>query len=498
MPDMKYSTNVLQIKTSSKFTELFLGYTSMKAVTYVAETKYILEFLSKIGYESIELILGEEFSDLKKNLNVIRVEEILSRLVDGSLKVYTPHNRIHTKLYILQGDGNTRIITGSRNLQQSRSYDLAIVFDFSGPCTLLSEFQLIFDGYLTISTPTFDSLLDALNLTSDDEKSARISYWLENVEFEQNDVETPLVQIFSTAMEPSSEEILSIAPPKTKTSKKIIKDVFGDSIISESEDRIQVRKSDFLRIVNKEIGYPMMRINWLTAKLTLTFGASIYELTSDTLGDPAIVTSELELLERYIDACEPKAQDLDIEEIDMQKAGMYEIILYMFSAPFFHELMKLRAARYTVLQKRGPRFLVVYGQSHNGKTTLFEYCMKLMTGSSIKPLGSKDFKKSVVDKVRSFGTVFPLVFDDVSTLSDKKSQEIVKNYWEREWKSDVPTPQLVFSTNSPMRKDWLKTRSKFTTLPMYLSSSNEKKAELSSIIVHENRIFDKFRVCISN
>ena len=118
--------------------------------------------------------------------------------------------------------------------------------------------------------------------------------------------------------------------------------------------------------------------------------------------------------------------------------------------------------------------------------------MKLMIGKNIEPLGSKEFKKSVVDKIRSFGTIFPLVFDDVSTISDKKSQDIVKNYWEREWKSDIPAPQLIFSTNSSVRKDWLKTRSKFVTLPMYLSSSNEKKAELSDIIGHENGIFPKF------
>ena len=153
---------IVEIKSAKGFSDLFNGYCNLKAVTYVADSRYVMDFFNKLNYENLEIIIGENFSDMKDKLNVAHTEKLLEYIQNEKLKIYVPSVRIHTKLYILEKGKNFRVIIGSRNLQESKSQDLVMVFDLQENDGLLANFNKVYGQYSLISKPLFDDLLDFL------------------------------------------------------------------------------------------------------------------------------------------------------------------------------------------------------------------------------------------------------------------------------------------------------------------------------------------------
>ncbi|MHB1811685.1 MAG: phospholipase D family protein [Thermoplasmataceae archaeon] len=483
---------IVEIKSAKGFSDLFNGYLNLKAVTYVADSRYVMDFFNKLNYENLEIIIGENFSDMKDKLNVAHTEKLLEYIQNEKLKIYVPPVRVHTKLYILEKGKDFRVIIGSRNLQESKSQDLVLVFDLQENDGLLANFNRVYNQYVLISKPLFDDLLDFLASGDSENRNQIISYWLEGLTPGKEDSENPMVQIMSAVASGNEQEIVTISVPKTQKQKTKLKTFLGESLLGEEDDKILVKRKDLVNIISKEVPYPKMFLKQDFSEISLFVGNEIWVRSKVLPPERSTVRRGIESIEKYIEACEISRDSSNEEELAMQKTGMYEVILYLFSSPFFHELMKLRMEKFGLLERRGPRFLIVYGQSFNGKTTLLRYCMKLLTGKNLEPLGIKDFKTGVINTIKNTGTVFPLIFDDIKSISDSKFEELVKTYWEKEWSKNNPVPQLIFSTNRPIRKDWAKTRTKFITLPVYFRPSSEKKAELNMILGEENDVFPWF------
>jgi hypothetical protein len=130
---------------------------------------------------------------------------------------------------------------------------------------------------------------------------------------------------------------------------------------------------------------------------------------SEPIPDSNEVNNALQHIEDYLNTVD-EAQAWDPK---YTKTSMFEALLYILSAPFANEQMKDKRRRYAVIDRRGPRFLYIYGPTHNGKSTFLTFVLKLLTGQIVEPLHEIDFTKKRISNANSLGTVFPLVFDDV-------------------------------------------------------------------------------------
>ena len=159
--------------------------------------------------------------------------------------------------------------------------------------------------------------------------------------------------------------------------------------------------------------------------------------------------------------------------------SMYEALLYFLYVPFANEYMEVRRRRFAGVDSRGPRFLYIYGPSHNGKTTFLRFALKLICGQRVEPLMPSSFSKTTALTAMAFGSVFPLVFDDLTpSRRSGPFEEIVKSFWEAWWQPGHPSPQLIVSSNTESLKDWAKSRVKRVDFDVYFAPNETNKERL--------------------
>ena len=107
------------------FDALFDGFTSMRAISYVASVDLLVDLLKTGRFQKIELVLGESLvgraleQQLRKELtqkSLSVVDELAGYVERGGLHIFVPSKVIHTKFYLLISDETVRVITTSANL----------------------------------------------------------------------------------------------------------------------------------------------------------------------------------------------------------------------------------------------------------------------------------------------------------------------------------------------------------------------------------------------
>jgi hypothetical protein len=208
---------------------------------------------------------------------------------------------------------------------------------------------------------------------------------------------------------------------------------------------------------------------------------------TEPLPEPTAVNHGLELFESYLNTVD-LGQSTDHLAV---KTSMYEALLYVFFSPFSHEYMRVRRASYGLIDTRGPRFLYIYGPSQNGKSTFLHFSLKLLTGRAIEPLSREDFSKTRILGAATTGTVFPLVFDDVDP-SYTGLEDIFKSYWERWWKEQYVTPQIIITSNTPRLQEWAKSRVIRIDFDVHFAPTSESRAKLANLFKEDNPLFKWF------
>jgi len=253
------------------------------------------------------------------------------------------------------------------------------------------------------------------------------------------------------------------------------------------QNRIQVSNVSFVRYINETHGVPYLILSKAKHQLLLGLDASLAALTEPP-SDAAKVSQSLDLIEEYLNT-------VDLGESSnalSAKTCMFEALLYIFFAPFAHEYMKAKRAKYAPIDTRGPRFLYIYGPSQNGKTTFLRFATKLLTGRIIEPLSRQDFTKTRISNAMATQTAFPLVFDDVDPSNIHNMEEVFKSYWERWWKETYVAPQIVFASNNPRLREWAKSRVKRVDFDVHFAPSEVAKGKLAGLFSKESNVFKWF------
>jgi len=480
------------IRTSKSFEHLFEGFAQLQAVSYVADAGAILRLFETVGLKRVEFILGETFTDFRENLDADSLSKLCSLIESGALIIRSPRARktIHSKLYILSGEGNprpVRIIHGSRNFAQSGSIDSVAVYDVVEGSPTHRGFVDHYSEHLAESDPYLE---DLMGLLRDDptRRTELIEAFLQREEVGDTTAPTVLFQpVTARALDAPEQTLLTLELPKSKRRRQEAERFLQSVRPNLVGDRFEFGRKEYLGLLERTVGLPIMNVDLARGSVRAVIGGEVIDLARPWPTDPSAIAAGLAHLESYVDTISAEPSPADV--IATQQAGMFEGLLYLFTSPFLHEHMKVRREKIGVVNERGPRYLMITGPTHNGKSTFLKFAMKMLTGRAIKALSVKDFKEGTLRTANSIGTVFPLVFDDLVNVTDQKFETIIKTYWEKRWTPESPAPQLVFAVNKGALLPWGKSRIKRIIFPVPIQATASKQENLQRILLKENFIF---------
>ena len=339
--------------------------------------------------------------------------------------------------------------------------DYALCIDASANTPVIQQIERDFDAHCVGSSPFMGDLLALFEQRRDISREEVARIWLGTESEEEGEavqaraiLQGMTSEVFAHAGE-EERAVISLTLPAAPGARRNVRRLLGPLASGEGEAESKVSPVQLVRYVEEHHGVPLMRIDENKRELWLGFKGEIRQL-NQPLAPPDEVDAALASIEEYINT-------VDLGECPdrvFAKASMWEALLYILSAPFTDEQMRERRRHYGSVNRRGPRFLYLYGPSHNGKTTFLRYALKLITGELVDPFNADWFTKPHVRGAQAVGTCYPLLFDDLTTPTSKTFQDITKSHWESHWSNDAVFPQLVFTSNVTSLRDWAKSRIK--------------------------------------
>ena len=489
------------IRRKADFENLFDGFRKMKAISFVASPDLLLEFFDKRGYEEIEILVGENLSELyKRGLEQkgLEVVERLAQLVEaGTLRIYVPDRTIHTKLYILEGDKFVRVIQTSANLTETaqearRQINYAWYIDLNQADPALNRFLDDYKSHTKGCSLFMEDLRNLLSERRDVDRNQVIEIWLKGgaVDEEQSEVQHVFQELSLCLAEvpnPKEEPVLTLTLPEPSRAAKRMRLLEPLKPIRSLPNQLTINGSNFIRYVYENHHIPFLRLNAERGELLLGLSGALKILTEPP-PTPSDVSEALAHIEDYIQTVD-SAKSTDPL---YAKISLFEALLYMFFAPFAQEYMKAKRTKFKRADVRGPRFLYIYGPSQNGKSTFLRFALRLLTGTEIEPLSRQDFTPTRIRNAASIGTAFPLTFDDVDPSRAPGLEDVFKSYWERWWQEQYVSPQLIVTSNSPRLRDWAKSRVKRVDFDVLFVPTERDKETLGRLLAVDNPIYRWF------
>jgi hypothetical protein len=308
----------------------------------------------------------------------------------------------------------------------------------------------------------------------------------EHADLEANRLLQEIAEMSLGIGELQEEPVFTFHLPEAPAAKKRVERFIKPMNPTIVGNEVQLNRADFINYVHKDyLGVPIMQVDVEKSEVRLGIDGSM-RICSELLPDQSQVNLALEHIESYLQAVH-KGQSRD--PLFVQRC-MFESLLYVFSAPFAHEHMKIKQRLYGAIERRGPRFLYVYGDSKNGKTTLLRFALKLITGQASEPCPGADFNTKKIPL--GLSTVFPLLFDDVTSSQRVALEKVFKSYWEVWWTPELACPQIILTSNLYNLPEWAKSRSKQVHFDVYFAPTEDTRRTLADLFVRENRIFNWF------
>jgi len=482
------------------FEKLFEGFTSLRAVSYVHSPDLLLEFLEEKGYDKVEWVAGDREhieDDLRRALASKGVEPILhlmNLVRAGRFRLWIPKRLIHSKLYLLsREDGNTRVILGSPNFTNMANSGRQV--NYAAYMDLTSDHQAILgqceDDYVThqkMCTLFLDDLVKLCEGKTEEQKRSEVELWIEGAEPAERQAKMQTQGIIKEALGrafriPDSESLV-ITLPESPDSRRKIQKSLPDLFKGREGIEVPVTPQQFLGQLQKVTKLPLMHID--EGKVWLSYNGR-RELISQEPTVPEVVNSDLATIEAYCDTVELGRSSNQ----EMAKAGIFETLLYILASPFAHQYQIALRERWP-LQRRGPRFLYLYGQSRNGKTQLLRYGYYLLSGAHVELLQKDHFTKSNIQGSTTTQSTFPLIFDDIAIPRRGPIEQLLKTHWEVSWDGHSPQMQLIMSSNTGSLDEWAKSRSKLIVLSTHFAATEQEKDTLTSLTGTRNSIFKWF------
>jgi hypothetical protein len=489
------------IQRRKDFDALFEGFTRMRAVSYVVSPGVVVEWMDK-GYQSVEVVVGENLADsYRQDLSQKgpeAVETMAGHVERGALQLWIPAKTLHTKLYILDRPGTTRLVQTSANFtetarQASRQTNYAWYTDLPPENPWVKQVIQDYERHKEGCSLFLGDLVDLFKERQETPRRDLVEIWLRGAVTADVDAEAQkTLQVLSgealNALPESEEKVFLQKLPEAPAARRQVERALAPLQPVVSGNEIKVNLPLFLKHVRETQGVPLMRADMERGEVRLGIGGRVAVLGARP-EDAEGLNRDLEHLETYF-------QTVDLGQAPdplSAKTHMMEALLALFSAPFAHEFMKLKRRRFGPIDPRGPRFLYIYGPSQNGKSTFLRFVLKLLAGEIIEPLNGGEFTKRKINGAMAYGTCFPLVFDDV-LVSQKMGvfEEVLKSYWEAWWREETVFPQMVISSNTYSLREWAKSRVRKLDFDVHFVPTTAGKETLARLFRAENNLFSRF------
>lgn len=411
---------------SVEWTELFSGYSDIKAITFSSGINFIGNLLEM--FESGEIIFGCE-GVMTFNLQEIvafqnklieriksstkAAEKILKRIDAGDVHFYVARTQLsHEKIYLLSSeDGRKRVIMGSANM----SYNAFGGRQRENICYV--DGDAAYDWYLDVFNSLKENSVDEIS-----HKALALSDLDENID------ELPISQTIRTnkamVIEPISDnrdeieftlDVRNLAARLEPMLPKPEKKTGRLTIIPDTIIKIKKHIKDEI-IKTKELRneYPQLVVDVFKSSVTLNGETLDLSPTKDE------IKNDVNLFLKYMDGYNRFHGDY----LGMQYR-YFEFANWFFCSPFM-AVMRDMAARFNQNRLPYPVFGLVYGQSKAGKTSFLETLLKMMIGQKPK-IAAQEFTRSSIEGLKRTVQGAPIIVDDmVNTRFNQHAIETIK------------------------------------------------------------------------
>jgi|LGOV01.1.fsa_nt_gb hypothetical protein len=529
-----------RINNASTSDKLFNGFDDLYFVSFATSLRALLNLFNTHQFQKVQGIIGDsmtdQFKDELKN-DQKQVLEILEKIKNGQWSIYIRKKKkavIHDKFYLLKNKESIRVIIGSANLTESGLYgrnqkNIVVVMDYdlngteeniqqnlfdmkvvnAGNCNLngttenekaIQDFYDYFNDSENDCELFMEDLITTLEKEGDEDKNREkmINRWLNvsNEEFKERELKKFIKDVNERALEHITDDTekqvnFTIELPENQDAQKRLEKIYPKTAFERTADnKIIVPGNRYFKWMKESIQYPLMYIKKEENKnLMYLFTDKFYCRTTEPQS-PEEVSKALQNLEDFCNTV-----DLgQTENPNRAKMIFYEAILYFLNAPFSHELMKVKKETVGIADDSGLQYLFICGPGGNSKTQLVRFMLNVLTGQLITPLPVEQFTKAKVRTISTLGTLFPIVADDVKGEKLGAREDLLKNYWEKDWNEDNDCPQMILTTNyrNILNKPWATRRIKGLDFEVVFKKKHENSRKLNQIMAEDNPIFKYF------
>lgn len=503
---LKFIPKTIFLKRKKQWEALFEGFKSLRGITYVTSPNYLLDIFTEYGYEKVDLLIGDGIAEgYREELSgqVGLIELLYSKIEEGHLRVRSSKAKIHTKLYILDSDEFTRVICGSPNLsytaEGSRQREYAWYVDVYPNDLLANEFfeQIIVDYEQHLNESDIVEFMDDLRKmrqTSNNDRDVDFVLWSSSTEDKEaklvrtimNDIK---VQAFET--DDKADETVRINIPKNtpRKTKNHLRNTYGAKINNGIATIPRGRVLEH----TESVGVPLLEVETNTGNVKLSINGSVKNLQIND--DTDNLNQGLSDIESYI-----KLVDRAVcHHPNAMKMNLMETVIYTLSAPFGNDWMENRWDSRSV-DRRGPKHLLIYGDGHNGKTTLFRFMSHILTGRIVEPISGKNLQKNnwegLIEHAKNMQTTMPIMVDDIKSRAVSGNsatlESTLKTYWENDWKPGLKYPLIIMNTNHDGLSEWAKTRLYRLDFLVKFKGDSKDQNVLKDIFERPNPVFSQF------
>ena len=417
----------------------FAGYRSMRALTYTASIPTIADLLAKQPFEDFECIFGHggilrrEATEILAFQRVVREklagavvgvkglgdegrENIYRRVADDEVRFFVVKDAIaHAKIYLLEGDGKTRVIVGSANLSErafsGRQAETLVVFD---------DDETAWNHYLAQYEAVRDAATSRLDLprASDATEDVRVEETPALLEAQSN----PDGATLYVPGERPEEAGYSV--PEITARIETIKPAYSRGLADLKPNR----RGDLLlkpRTVRQIVQIVRSRDAEAGPRTYLSRRGTDFVLSGEKMpldADPEQVRGDvarwLEFFGNY--------ENGFVGDVPRLQRDYFAFMCWFYMAPLMCDLRNA-ALRENAFSFDQPLFAVLYGSSNCGKTSLVEALMASMF-SYPRIVDTLDFTPAKLRALQQAYKRFPVVFDDVTRdRFNRYADEIIKD-----------------------------------------------------------------------
>lgn len=431
--------------------DLFLGYDELYAITFSSGIDFVSRIVSNFSQSTIiygcEDVLSSDTAaimamqaaavkNIVKHKSAVKMAE---RMEEGKLKLYVSRDtKSHEKIFLLKGEGKTRVITGSANMSASAFCGLQreniVCFDDQGA---YDYYKNLFDDFLSacsddVSLKVINALLSDENYLDDHIEEIPIIRTVENkkmVILEEQGQSDDDVELVATIKGFESDLKTMLPKPKKESGKIVLTGDITRAFKRKYDEQHEIKKETQKALPKLHIDYSTYRIDFNGKQISLS-----------PSGEQ--IRSDIECIKAYFDGFSRFNGNVE------QNRKEYFRFLTWYFASAFMPYLRIVARKNKFDVTPFPVVGIIYGESNGGKTTFTRFLTKLMCGHSVPENRSNEFTARDIEALKRGREGVPIVIDDLTKAQyQNNSENVIKDDSWGIADGFVNYPAIVITTN---------------------------------------------------